>query len=343
MEEATIHEIAQVLGLHSSTVSRALNDSNRVKPVTKERIRKTAAELGYRRNRMASNLRRKKSNTLGVIVPRISRHFFSTAIAGIEEVAFRGGYNVMICQSLEKQDREKQIIDNLMENRVDGLLISVSMQTMEGSHLAACAEKGIPLVFFDRRIADVACVGSVLIDDFQGGFKATEHLIKRGCKRIIHFTGASHLEIYRKRCAGYKAALEKHGIPFQGDFVVESGLMKEDGYRLMRERLGVLDGVDGIFSANDFAALGAMRCLKEAGKTVPNDLALVGFSNEPTSEVIEPSLTTLDQSGMEMGRLACDLLLDHIASGDQISVTKTLMLNPKLIERDSTQAPQEVK
>ncbi|WP_373516764.1 LacI family DNA-binding transcriptional regulator [Pricia sp.] len=336
MKKTTIHEIAKALKIDSSTVSRALNDSDRVKAKTKKRILDKAHELGYTRNMLASNLRRNRSNTIGVIVPRISRYFFSSTIAGIEEMAYKAGYNVIICQSLEEVDRERKILRNLMANRVDGILISVSMETHDNSHLTACFENGTPLVFFDRHVAGMKQTGKVLIDDVQGGFDATEHLILQGCKKIVQFTAPMDVEIYKNRHEGYRSALKKHNVPYDENLVFVSKLLEEDGYRLAGKIVEEFDDVDGIFSTNDLAAIGAMKYLKSVGRKIPEDIAIAGFSNEPTSAVIEPSLTTVDQSGTEIGRLACNLLLDYFENGNTLVNDRTIMLPPKLIVRDST-------
>lgn len=336
MKKTTIHEIAKALGIDSSTVSRALNDNDRVKAKTKKRVLDKAQELGYTRNMLASNLRRNKSNTIGVIVPRISRHFFSSTIAGIEEMAYKAGYNVIICQSLEEVDRERKILRNLMASRVDGILISVSMETHDNSHLTECFENGTPLVFFDRHITDMRQTGKVLIDDVQGGFEATEHLIQQGCKRIVLFTAPLDVEIYINRHKGYRSALEKYNLHYDENLVFVSKLLEEDGYRLAGRVLEEFSDIDGIFSTNDIAAIGAMKYLKSVGRKIPEDIAIVGFSNEPTSAVIEPSLTTVDQSGEEIGRLACKLLLDYFENGNTLENDKTIILQPKLIVRDST-------
>ena len=336
MKKTTIHEIAKALGIDSSTVSRALNNSDRVKPKTKKRVLDKAKEIGYTRNLLASNLRRNKSNTIGVVVPRISRHFFSSTIAGIEEMAYKAGYNVIICQSLEKLEREKKIIENLMANRVDGILISVTIEGDECAHLSDCFEKGTPLVFFDRHVDGMKQTGKVIIDDFRGGFEATEHLIQRGCKKIAHFTSPLGVEIYKNRHDGYRQALEKHKLFYDEKLVLVSKLLEEDGRVLAKKIIEQFDGVDGIFSANDFAAIGAMKYFKSIGKKIPEEIAIAGFSNEPTTMVIEPSLTTVDQSGTEIGKIACKLLLDSIANGDRLITNQTIMLDPKLIKRDST-------
>ncbi|SDE32889.1 transcriptional regulator, LacI family [Pricia antarctica] len=336
MKKTTIHEIAKALNIDSSTVSRALNDSDRVKAKTKKRVMDKANELGYTRNMLASNLRRNRSNTIGVVVPRISRYFFSSTIAGIEEMAYQAGYNVIICQSLEEVDRERKIISNLMANRVDGILISVSMETQDHSHLTACVENGTPLVFFDRHVAGMKHTGKVLIDDVRGGFEATEHLIQKGCQKIVHLTAPLDVEIYKNRHEGYRQALEKYNLDYDKNLVLVSKLSKADGNRLAAKILKELDGVDGIFSANDLAAIGVMDYLKSTGVKIPEDIAIAGFSNEPTSAVIEPSLTTVDQSGEEIGRLACNLLLDYFENGNTLVNDRTIMVQPKLIVRDST-------
>lgn len=336
MKKATIHEIAKALGLDGSTVSRALNDSDRVKPKTKKRVLDMANEMGYTPNKLASNLRRNKSNTIGVVVPRIERYFFSSTIAGIEETAYAAGYNVIICQSHEKLGRERKIIKNLMSNRVDGILISVTIETDQNDHLSECFDKGTPLVFFDRHVDGMKQTGKVILDDVRGGFEATEHLIQKGCKKIAHFTSPLQVEIYKNRHKGYRKALKKYGLPYDENLVFVSELLKEDGSRLAKKVIEEHEGVDGIFSANDFAAIGAVRYLKEIGKKIPGDMAISGFSNEPTTAVMEPSLTTVDQSGFEIGRLACNLLLDHISEGNRMVKNSTIMMSPKLIVRDST-------
>ncbi|APY10260.1 LacI family transcriptional regulator [Seonamhaeicola sp. S2-3] len=331
----TIHDIAKVLGINSSTVSRALNDSPRVTKSTKAKILAKAQELGYQRNMLASNLRKNVTNTIGVVVPRISRHFFSSAIQGIEETAYLAGYNVIICQSLEQFEREKKIIDGLVANRVDGLLISVSMETLNYNHLEVAKKSNIPLVFFDRH-CDIPGYSNVLIDDFKGGFDATEHLIIKGCRNIVHFSGPQELEIYRNRFNGYKAALEKHNIPFKKELVVTSRLMEQDGYNNMQNILSSKQAIDGVFSANDVAAIGAMKCIKEQKISIPEDIAIVGFSNEPISTVIEPSLTTIDQSGFEIGEIATRLLLEYIVKKEIPDKGQTITLATSLIERNSS-------
>ncbi|MGY5851083.1 LacI family DNA-binding transcriptional regulator [Salegentibacter sp. F14] len=343
MKKTTIYEIANALAIDSSTVSRALNDSPRVSKNTKEKVLKKAKELGYSTNLLASNLRQNKSNTIGIVVPRISRFFFSTTIAGIEEAAFTQGYNVIISQSLEQLDREKKIINNFVANRVDGVLISISWETENCKHLKHLQDLNIPLVFFDRHCASMTNTNKIITGDYEGAYQATNHLIEKGCKKIAHFAGPQTLELYKNRLNGYKMALENNKMKFDPALVQESSLMKNYGYESMKSLMEKIDDIDGVFSANDAAAVGAMKYLSRIGKRIPNDIAFVGFSNDPLSEVIDPPLSTVDQFGFEMGKKACELLIENInAKGKNPWQYRTVVLQPNLIERKSSQKPVKI-
>ena len=334
-DQITIHDIAKALGIDSSTVSRALNNSSRVSEKTKKRILEKAHALGYQRNSLASNLRTNKTNTIGVIVPRISRNFFSNIISGIEDAAYQEGYNVIICQSLESFDREKKIMETLLANRVDGILLSTSMETLSLDHLKPYLTHGGPIVFYDRPCNFENC-SSITINDYKGSFKATEHLILNGCKDIVYFSGPETVALYQNRKKGYVDALAKHNIAYRSDYCMASNLSENDGIRLAEQMLK-LPQVDGLFSSNDTAAIGAMKYLKNQGVSVPNDIAVVGFNNHPISSVIEPSLTTINQPDFIMGQLASSMLIRQIKQGD-IGVSKeTEILDVELIIRNSSQ------
>ncbi|MCM4154836.1 LacI family DNA-binding transcriptional regulator [Gramella sp. AN32] len=337
MKKATIHEIAKALNIDSSTVSRALNNNSRVAKKTKEKVFNKAKELGYKPNLLASNLRKNRSNTIGVVVPRISRYFFSTIIAGIEEVAFKEGFNVVISQSLEQVKREKKIMDNFVSNRVDGVLMSIAWESNDFQHLQNLEGLGIPLVFLDRHPASLESCNKVIIDDYKGACEAVDHLIKSGCKKIAHFAGPQFLEIYKSRLKGYSDTLKKNKLKSEPKLIVASHLMKDDGFNIMRDLLEKHPDIDGVFSANDEAAVGAIKFLKKIGKKVPEDISIVGFSNDPLSEVVEPPLTTVDQFGAEMGKKACELLIQNIKhQKDDPFQYQTIILSPKLIERESS-------
>lgn len=333
--EVTIHDIAKILGIDSSTVSRALNNSSRVAQKTKDKIQEKARELGYQKNHLATNLRKSKTSILGVVVPRISRHFFSSAISGIEETAYRLGYTVIICQSLEQLEKEKNILDTLLANRVEGVLISISMETQNYDHFENLKNRNIPFVFFDRH-CNIPNNSNVLIDDYQAGFDATEHLILNGKKCIAHFSGPQNLEIYKNRFLGYKAALKKHNIDFIEELVLSSSLMEKDGIENTKKVLALSLKVDGIFSANDVAAIGAIKFLKTKNINIPKDIAIVGFSNEPISSVIEPPLTTINQSGFEIGKTSAELLISQITNKSLEFRNKTIIIKPNLIQRKSS-------
>jgi LacI family transcriptional regulator len=333
----TIHDIASILKIDSSTISRALNNSPRVAEKTKKKILAKADELGYQRNLLASNLRKNKTQIIGVVVPRISRHFLSSVISGIEEVAYKEGFNVIICQSFDEIEREKNILESLSANRVEGILISISMKTVSPDHFFDLKKRGVPFVFFDRHIEAVD-TNKVLLDDFQGGFDATQHLISEGCKEIAHFCGSRNISIYKNRLEGYKAALEKNNLPFNKELVIESGLMEIDGFINTQKLLSLPIKVDGIFFANDVAAIGAMKYLKREGIAIPETIAVVGFGNSPISEVIEPSLTTIEQNGSEMGKIAAGILLGMMNNADVTTQTKfkTIKIHGNLIRRGSS-------
>lgn len=314
-KKVTIHDLARVLNIDSSTVSRALADSPRVKPKTKEMVVSKARELGYARNVMASNLRARKSHTIGVIVPYISRYFLATVISGIEEKASETGYQIMICQSHDRLDREEHLIDTLLANQVDGIIMSISMQTNTFDHLNRVAESGTPIVFFDRKCSAIDGVTNVVVDDYQMAFEATEHFIKTGRKRIAHFTGSQHVSIYRDRLSGYLDALRQHDIIVDQEIIFETQLLSSDGSALAKRILSLDRVPDAILSANDIAAISAMRVFEQMEIRVPEDIALIGFSNEPLSEYTHPPLTTIDQNPYQMGQVAFEAVLDKI-SGD---------------------------
>tara|TARA_R110002049_G_scaffold309212_1_gene518685 strand:+ start:8484 stop:9503 length:1020 start_codon:yes stop_codon:yes gene_type:complete len=333
-EKATIHDISKALGIDSSTVSRALNDSPRVSKKTKEIIIEKAKELGYQKNSLASNLRTNKTHTIAVVLPRISRYFFSTVIAGIEETAYEAGYNVIICQSLDTIDREKKIMSTLISNRIDGVIISISMETTHYEHLEAYKNLGYPMIFFDRP-CDLKNASNINIDNFHASFMTTEHLIFQGCKHIAHFSGSQNIELYRQRKNGYLAALKKHHIEIRDHYIFESNLSEEDGIASAK-KIMELNTIDGLISANDTAAIAAMRYFKSQGVKIPEDIAVTGFNNDPISAVIEPSLTTINQPAFEIGKMASNLLLEQIKNKLVDVKVSSTVLDSELIIRNSS-------
>ncbi len=333
--ETTIHDIARKLNIAASTVSRALNHNPLVSEPTRRLIEKTAREMGYRPNVLAANLRTSKTNTIGIILPLINRYFFSSVISGVEDVAYNRGFAVTISQSNDSYEKETKIAHSLFSNRVDGLIVSIGMQTKSIDHLRLFSERNVPLVFFDRVIDEIDA-HKIVVDDYQGGFKATMHLIEQGGKHIAHIGGPLNLKIYMDRLNGYKAALQKASLPFDESMVLHNSLTHNDGTNAIIKLLKNSQQPDAIFCANDTTALSVILLLREKGIKVPDDILIVGFSNEPFSEVVTPSISTIRQPGFEIGKKAAELLIDQIKLKDKTINYQTFVMPTELIVRESS-------
>ncbi|SHI58454.1 LacI family DNA-binding transcriptional regulator [Pseudozobellia thermophila] len=333
-KKTTIYDIAKELNITAATVSRALNNNPRISEETKKLVLAMAAKLNYKQNKLALALKSGKSNNVGVVVPFINRNFFSSVIRGIEEELNPKGYNVIISQTHEDEKKEIDIVQNLLNSQVESILISVSRNTRTNEHFKQVLRKNIPLIFFDRKL-ELGGVSSVTLDDFQGAYQATEHLIEQGCKHIAHMTIDLALLIYQNRLAGYKQALEDHGMEFNPDYVV--GLKSEivAGKDAAKKLMDLPKPPDAIFSANDLGALGAIQYLKEIGKKIPEDCCIVGFSNEPFTQFMEPPISSVDQSPLPMGKTAAKVFLEQINSKG-VKIEKSVVLDPTLEIRKSS-------
>ena len=331
----TIHDLARELNISASTVSRALNDNPRISQATKDKIKSLANKLGYQPNTVASNLRTQKTNTIGIVVPLINRHFFSTFITGVEDVAFEAGYNVIISQSKDLLDKESRVVHSLFSNRVDGLIISMSMQTDQYDHFNLFANKNIPMVFFDRVAPDFKA-HKIVIDDFSSGRSATQHLINQGCKRIAHLAGPVSLNTYRDRMNGYLDALKENKLPIDDELIIYNRLTRVDGLTAIKQFLKLKNPPDAIFCGNDTSALSMIVYLRELGIRVPDDISIVGFSNEPFSEVVTPSISTIKQPAYEMGQKAAELIIEEIEQKKPSKKYQTIILPSELIIRESS-------
>ena len=331
----TIHDIARELQISASTVSRALNDNPRISKATKDKIKALALKLGYQPNIIASNLRNQKTNTIGIVVPLINRHFFSTFISGVEAVAFDAGYNVIISQTNDLLEKEKKIVHSLFSNRVDGLITSLSMQTSEFNHFQLFANKNIPLVFFDR-VAPQLEANKILVDDLAVGFKATQHLIDQGYKRIAHLAGPTVLNTYHDRMEGYKSALKKNKLPIIEELIINNRLTRMDGQQAIKQLLALPNPPDAAFCGNDTSALSMMVYLKSQGIRIPQDFGIIGFSNEPFSEVVTPSISTLKQPAKEMGMKAAQMIIHEIENKETPRTYQTITMPTELIIRESS-------
>ena len=331
----TIHDIARLLNISASTVSRALNDHPRISKKTKEKVRQMAGELNYQPNLVASNLRSGKSKIIGILVPRINRYFFSNVIGGIEEVASSAGYKIMIMQSDESYKKEIESIYALLNARVDGILVSISIETRKFDHFDLIRKRGLPLIFFDRSInnSDFSNVG---INDFSGGLKAVQHLISQGCRRIAHLAGPEHINIYYNRKKGFEKAHEEAGLPIDSGLVVKDAVTWDKGKEACEYLINLKNPPDAIFAASDFSAVGAMVCLKENGLKIPEDVAVVGYANEPFNAWLEPGLTSVDQHSNEIGKNAARLFLNEVGRLPEDSKSTQIILEPELIIRKSS-------
>ncbi|WP_434036473.1 LacI family DNA-binding transcriptional regulator [Formosa sp. 4Alg 33] len=333
-DKVTIYDIAKKLDITAATVSRALNDNPKISKATRLLVMKTAKAMNYKQNKLALALKSGKSNNVGVIVPYINRSFFSSIIRGIEDELYPRGYHVIICQTHETEQKEIDTINTLLNAQVDGILMSVSKFTTNNTHFNRVLNSNIPLIFFDRRF-DMENVNSVTINDYQGGFDATKHLLDQGCKRVAHISGDTTLEIYRNRCHGYKGALKAAGISFNPDYLIKSKNDIEGGHQAVDELLTLETPPDAIFSSSDYVALGAIQRLKEKGYKIPEDFCVVGFSNEPFTQFMELSMSTVDQCTVEMGRTAALVFLEQIKD-NTMKIEKKVQLTPQLIIRESS-------
>jgi LacI family transcriptional regulator len=337
--QVTIKDIARELGISPSTVSRALKDHPDISVDTKKAVNELAERLNYQPNIVALSLRQKKTNTIGVIIPELVHFFFSTVISGVEDVAYQAGYNVILTQSNESYQREVLDVKALFNSRVDGMLLSVSRETTNFDHIESILSKGVPIVFYDRMYSNPN-TSKVIVDDYVGAKEAVLHLIDQGCKRIAHLQGAPNLIISKDRLKGYQDALTEKGLEVRDSYTIvcpEGSI--EEGKKATKKLLSMSNPPDAIFCNNDPMAMGAMMAIKEKGLKIPDDIALVGFSNWSYGEMVEPALTTVDQPGFEMGQEAARLLIRQIEMKDKDEAEinpETKVLKTKLVIRQSS-------
>lgn len=334
-KKTTIYDIAKALNITAATVSRALNDNPRISKTTRALVLTTAVKMNYKQNRLAVALKSGKSKNVGVVVPYINRNFFSSVIRGIEDELYPKGYHVIISQTHNDNEREMKIIQNLFNAQVDGVLISTSYSEVQREQFESLIKKNIPFIFFDRKL-NIPDLSSVTIDDYQGGFEATENLIEQGCKKIAHFRVNNDIEIYELRFQGYKNALLKHGLKFKPEYVIPIKSDMDAGKKAAEKLMQLSIPPDAIFSSTDTGLLGAVKYLQSLSIEIPNDFCVVGFSNEPFTQYMEPSISSIDQSPVEMGRMAAKVFLEQMEGTDAIKIHKNVVLPAKLITRKSS-------
>lgn len=330
---ATIKDIARQLNISISTVSRALRNTPDVNIETRKAVMALAEELSYQPNKLALSLKQKQTHNIGVIVPNLD-YVLSTMVRGIDEVALEAGYTVMVCQSNESFGREIVNTRRLLDSLVDGFIISVSSETKVFDHFRKIQEKKMPVVMFDRLIPDLAAPG-VRLDNMDGGYQATEHLIEQGYKRIAILAGPKNLGISNMRMDGYLGALKKYRIKPDPDLMIHCDFNQQYAYLATQELLAMKKRPDAIFTISDRMAIGAMLAIKEKGLRMPQDIGLVGFNNEPVVSLVTPAISSVDQPAFDLGKLAAKLFIETVHNNNDMSTVEEV-LRPKLIVRESS-------
>ena len=335
LRQTTIYDIARDLNISKSTVSRALTNHPEVKAETRKAVLELAEKLEYQRNMLSINLISRKSNLIGIIVPEFETSFFPQVVIGAQEMASKFGYNIIVSQSNEKFETEVANSKVMLASQVDGILVSISKETRSYEHLKIFQRKGIPMVLFNR-VCDELIVPKVVINDYDAALGAVEHLIQTGKRRIAHLAGPDSLITSRKRLKGYLDALKKHKIPIDESLIIPYDLTLGKVKIYIRHLMELKYPPDGLFIANDPAAIEAIRTIKEMGIQIPQQIGIVGFSNDYGSNLIEPGLTTVAQPKRLIGSTAMQLLLELIDKdvSQWKAVTKTL--DSKLIVRNSS-------
>ncbi|RDB05786.1 LacI family DNA-binding transcriptional regulator [Runella aurantiaca] len=332
-----LKQLAKELNLSFSTVSKALRDSHEISTDTKNRVLAKAKELNYQVNPLASSFRKQKSRTIAVVIPEVVNDFFGPVINGIESIAQEKSYHVLIYLTHEDMQKEVAITQLLQNGRVDGIMMSLSEQTSDTTHLEALKEKGIPLVFFDRTV-DQPDAPKVTTDDYNCGIKATEHLIESGCKQIAFLSISQHLSISNKRMNGYLEALKKNNIKPDSALIVSCDSDDAKNNERIQELLKRENRPDGIFASVEKLAVSTYKICEELRLNIPKDVKIVTFSNSYTAAFLNPSLTTVTQPAYEMGREAAAVLFKLIEKKKPASPIDNIVLNSILIARNSTKS-----
>lgn len=325
----TIKDIAKALGLSTSTVSRALRDSYEISEDTKRLVMDYAEKINYKPNPIALSLKERRSYSIGVIVCEVANSFFSQAINGIESVAYKKGYHVIISQSHDSFEREVINVQHLANRSVDGLLVSMSAETTDISHLKRLHDEGLPMVFFDRVIEAIQ-THKVTVNNKKGAYEATEYLIKKGHTKIAHLANAPHLSITPERLEGYQVALNAYGLPFNEDYVKychHGGMIYEEVEEAVKQILEMPDEPDAIFVASDRLSTSCLTALKKFYPENLSRISIAGFSNSDVINLLQPSISYVRQPAYEMGRIATEMLIQLIESNKPVKEFNNIILD----------------
>jgi len=328
----SLKDLATELNVSISTVSRALKDHPNISPELKERVKKLAEEWDYRPNPLAMGLLRQNTKTIGVIVPDLVTHFFSSVISGIEAYAREKGYFIIISSSYESLLKEKECIENLLNSRVEGIIASLSYETNDFSHFEELVTKGVPLVFFDR-VCLTDKVPSVTVDNRAAARLITGHFINKGRKRIAYISGPEFLNISKERREGYLEGLKEGSLIYRDEYLVYSEMNPESATVATSGLLNLPELPDAIFGINDTVAFAAMKEIRVRGYRIPDDIAIAGFTDDYHATVVHPSLTSITHPTFEMGKCAAGMLFDWL-DGDR--TVRQAVLQTQLKERESS-------
>jgi len=333
--KVTLADIALELNTTAATVSRALSGDHSISEKTKKKVLAAAGRLNYKPNMIAASLRKGQSGNIGVIIPSAEINFFGSVVHGIENLANKNGFNVLIYQSNELFESEVKGIETFLSARVDGILVSIAKQTKDFDHFIMAKDSGIPIVFFDRSKEDLG-IRSVVINDTKGAYLATKHLIEQGYTRVAHISGPQHLKIFNDRLKGYRSALADANLPvdetliYNGDVSIEAGRLAIAHFSKMN------NPPDAVFAVEDFTALGAIKELKAQNIKIPEDFGVIGFANEGFGEHITPTLSTIDQQTVQMGMNSFDLLLKLMNNETAGLTEQQFVLEPIPVLRESS-------
>lgn len=334
----SLKDLAEELGVSISTVSRALKNHPDISPELTTKIQQLARERNYTPNPLAMGLLRQQTKMIGVIVPDIVTHFYASIISGIEQVADEHGYYILIASSSESQKKEQDVVDNLLKTRVEGIIVCLSQETSDFSHFERLIQNEIPLVFFDR-VPKTLEVPKVLVDGKEAAENVTRHFYENGSRRIAYISGPAHLNISQNRKEGYLDGLKKCGLDFDSDLLAECNLSAENAAIATRKLLELKNIPDAIFGINDTVAFAAMKEIKKRGLKIPEDIALVGFTDEFHSTVVDPALTSVTHPTLKMGQEAARLFFNCIEQGR--SYNENVVLHTELVVRESSVKKQK--
>lgn len=332
-KKTSIYDIAAELNVSASTVSRALHDNPAISDAMKEKVRELVKKMNYHPNHAAVTLKTGRVNSIAIVVPAINRNFFASVVEGVEDVVYKSGYDLLICKSSDNYKKEVQLIDKLSRGKVDGIIASLAAQTKDFGHYKNIIDSNIPLVMFDRW-TPLSGAGKVVCDDEKAAFMATEHLIAQGCRRVFHIAGDIRVSAWNARYQGYLRAMKHYNIEVKKDWVYMASSLEKSGVEFARRILAMplTDRADGVFCTGDYAAKGLLEELTKYGVRVPEDIAIVGYSNEPIDLLLRPTMSSVEQYGYKMGASAAKMVIEAIEG----KAMKEVVVEPTLIIRESS-------